>query len=65
MIAGSLSYWNGERGRYPMRYAGGMVGGSWINSLLGDLGGGKFDGTYLVLNFDLLNPANFPVEQAI
>lgn len=60
MIAGSpLSYWNGERGRYPMRYAGGMVGGSWINSLLGDLGGGKFDGTYLVLNFDLLNPANF------
>ncbi|MBX9598140.1 MAG: DUF3141 domain-containing protein [Burkholderiales bacterium] len=60
MIAGSpLSYWNGERGRYPMRYAGGLIGGSWINSLLGDLGGGKFDGTYLVLNFDLLNPANF------
>jgi hypothetical protein len=60
MIAGSpLSYWNGERGRYPMRYAGGLIGGSWVNSLLGDLGGGKFDGTYLVLNFDLLNPANF------
>lgn len=60
LIAGSpLSYWNGERGRYPMRYKGGLVGGSWINSWIGDLGGGKFDGTYLVLNFDLLNPANF------
>ena len=60
LIAGSpLSYWNGERGKNAMRYAGGMVGGSWINSLLGDLGGGKFDGTYLILNFDLLNPANF------
>lgn len=60
LIAGSpLSYWNGERGRYPMRYKGGLVGGSWINSLLGDLGGGKFDGTYLILNFDLLNSANF------
>jgi len=60
LIAGSpLSYWNGERGRYPMRYKGGLIGGSWANSFLGDLGGGKFDGTYLILNFDLLNPANF------
>ena len=60
LIAGSpLSYWNGVRGSNPMRYTGGLVGGSWINSFLGDLGGGKFDGTYLILNFDLLNPANF------
>ncbi|MBP9742650.1 MAG: DUF3141 domain-containing protein [Burkholderiales bacterium] len=64
LIAGSpLSYWNGERGRYPMRYTGGLIGGSWINSLLGDLGWGKFDGTYLVLNFNLLNPANFLWEK--
>lgn len=60
LIAGSpLSYWNGTRGRYPMRYMGGLVGGVWINSYLGDLGGGRFDGTYLILNFDLLNLANF------
>ncbi len=60
VIAGSpLSYWNGERGKNPMRYAGGLVGGSWVNSLIGDLGGGKFDGTYLILNFDLLNLSNF------
>ena len=59
LIAGSpLSYWNGIRGANPMRYAGGMIGGSWANSLIGDLGGGKFDGTYLIENFDNLNPAN-------
>lgn len=60
LIAGSpLSYWNGERGKNPMRYAGGLVGGSWINSLLGDLGGGKFDGTHLIMNFNLLSLSNF------
>lgn len=60
LIAGSpLSYWNGVRGKNPMRYAGGLVGGSWVNSLLGDLGGGKFDGTYLIMNFNLLSLANF------
>lgn len=59
IIAGSpLSYWNGVRGKNPMRYAGGLLGGSWINSLLGDLGGGKFDGSYLIENFNNLNPAN-------
>jgi hypothetical protein len=59
IIAGSpLSYWNGVRGINPMRYAGGLCGGSWIISLLGDLGGGKFDGSYLIENFDNLNPAN-------
>lgn len=59
IIAGSpLSYWNGVRGKNPMRYTGGLIGGSWINSLLGDLGGGKFDGSYLIENFNGLNPAN-------
>ncbi|MBY0378834.1 MAG: DUF3141 domain-containing protein, partial [Burkholderiales bacterium] len=60
LIAGSpISYWNGNRGRYPMRYKGGLAGGSWITSFLGDIGGGKFDGTYLILNFDLLSLENF------
>lgn len=59
LIAGSpLSYWNGIRGKNPMRYAGGLVGGSWIVSLLGDANGGKFDGSYLIENFNSLNPAN-------
>lgn len=59
LIAGApLSYWAGERGGPPMRYTGGMTGGSWMTSLLGDLGAGAFDGAWLVQNFERLNPAN-------
>jgi pimeloyl-ACP methyl ester carboxylesterase len=59
ILAGSpLSYWAGVRGQNPMRYAGGLVGGSWITALLSDLGRGKFDGAWLVQNFETLNPSN-------
>ncbi|MFN2331003.1 MAG: DUF3141 domain-containing protein [Halomonas sp.] len=59
LIAGApLSYWAGYRGNAPMRYAGGMSGGSWATSLLSDLGDGQFDGATLVQNFENLNPAN-------
>jgi hypothetical protein len=59
MIAGApLAYWNGKDGLNPMRYSGGMLGGSWLASLTGDLGAGIFDGAYLVQNFENLNPAN-------
>jgi len=59
IIAGSpLSYWNGVHGRNPMRYSGGLLGGSWLTTLTSDLGGGKFDGAWLVQNFENLNPAN-------
>src|ERR1700760_2198285 len=45
IIAGSpLSYWAGVRGQNPMRYSGGLLGGSWLTALAGDLGHGKFDG---------------------
>ena len=53
-----LSDWAGERGRNPMRYLGGLAGGSWPAALLADLGNGKFDGANLVLNFESLSPAN-------
>jgi hypothetical protein len=53
-----LSYWAGTRGQYPMRYTGGLTGGSWITSLLSDLGAGKFDGAWLVQNFENQNPSN-------
>lgn len=53
-----LSYWGGVEGVNPMRYMGGLVGGTWVNSLLGDLGNGYFDGANLVANFEHLNPAN-------
>jgi pimeloyl-ACP methyl ester carboxylesterase len=59
ILAGSpLSYWAGVRGKYPMRYSGGLLGGSWLTALTSDLGHGKFDGAGLVQNFENQNPAN-------
>jgi pimeloyl-ACP methyl ester carboxylesterase len=58
IIAGSPSYWAGVRGKYPMRYSGGVLGGSWLTALTSDLGNGKFDGAWLVQNFENQNPAN-------
>jgi pimeloyl-ACP methyl ester carboxylesterase len=59
IIAGSpLSYWAGVHGKNPMRYSGGLLGGSWLTALTSDMGGGKFDGAWLVQNFENQNPAN-------
>ena len=59
IVAGSpLSYWAGVRGKNPMRYSGGLLGGSWLTAFTGDLGHGKFDGAWLVQNFENQNPAN-------
>ncbi|HZX91273.1 MAG TPA: DUF3141 domain-containing protein [Rudaea sp.] len=57
-----MSYWGGafneDEGDNPMRYSGGLLGGTWLASLFSDLGAGKFDGAWLVQNFENLNPAN-------
>ncbi|MFZ1830476.1 MAG: DUF3141 domain-containing protein, partial [Candidatus Competibacteraceae bacterium] len=59
IIPGSpLSYWAGVEGQNPMRYTGGVLGGSWLTALMSDLGGGQFDGGNLVGNFEQQNPAN-------
>ena len=59
LLAGTpLSYWAGVRGKNPMRYLGGMLGGTWLTSLTSDLGDGVFDGAWLVSNFESNNPAN-------
>ena len=64
LLAGSpLSYWAGVHGKNPMRYTGGMLGGTWLTALAGDLGGGKFDGASLVANFERLEPANTLFEK--
>lgn len=58
VLAGApLSYWGGVRGKNPMRYAGGMLGGTWMARLMSDLGGDIFDGAWLVSNFDNNNPS--------
>ena len=60
LMAGSpMSYWQGVHGKDPMRYSGGMCGGSCLTAMTSDVGHGKFDGTNLVLNFDELGPANW------
>ena len=64
LLAGApMSFWQGRHGENPMRYAGGLNGGSWLTALTSDLNKGKFDGTWLVLNFDKLGPANWLWEK--
>ena len=62
IVGAPMSYWGGAwregEGDNPMRYAGGLLGGTWLASLTSDLGAGKFDGANLVQNFENLNPAN-------
>ena len=48
-----------------MRYTGGLLGGSWLTALMGDLGNGKFDGAWLVSNFENLNPSNTYLDEAL
>ncbi|MEM6421066.1 MAG: DUF3141 domain-containing protein [Pseudomonadota bacterium] len=52
-----VSTWSGEVGVNPMRYNGGVLGGTWLPMFMSDLGGGVFDGAHLVMNFELLNPS--------
>ncbi len=59
IVPGSpLSYWAGVKGKNPMRYTGGLMGGSWLTAMGSDLAGGKFHGSSLVSNFENLNPSN-------
>jgi pimeloyl-ACP methyl ester carboxylesterase len=56
-----MSYWSGawhegER-ENSMRYAGGLLGGSWLSSFASDLGNGLFDGAHLGQNFEYVDPA--------
>jgi pimeloyl-ACP methyl ester carboxylesterase len=59
MVVGApISYWAGSSKLNPMRYSGAALGGSWLASFTSDLGADRFDGAYLVENFEKLNPAN-------
>jgi poly(3-hydroxyalkanoate) synthetase len=46
------------REKDPLRYLGGVLGGTWLTALSRDLSKGIFDGANLVANFESLNPAN-------
>lgn len=58
MVGAPASYWAGSSTLNPMRYSGASLGGTWLASLAADLGADRFDGAYLVENFEKLNPAN-------
>ncbi|WP_029879583.1 DUF3141 domain-containing protein [Bradyrhizobium sp. OHSU_III] len=51
-----LSYWSGEAGVNPMRLSAGFTGGAWLTHLIADQGDGRFDGAWLVQNFETLKP---------
>ena len=57
LVGAPLSYWAGADSQNPMRYNGGIFGGTWPANLLADLGGGIFDGAWFVQNFEHLDPA--------
>ncbi|MFG1419602.1 DUF3141 domain-containing protein [Xanthobacter sp. V0B-10] len=48
--------WSGDVGQNPMRYNAGLLGGQINPMLFSDYGDGVFDGAWLVLNFEMLNP---------
>src|SRR5512134_803305 len=62
-----MSYWGGAwtegASDNPMRYSGGLLGGTWLSSFVSDLANGTFDGAWLVQNFESLNPANTFVDK--
>lgn len=53
-----LSYWAGAPQINPMRLAGGLSGGAWAAHMAADLGDGLFDGAWLAMNFEQLDPAH-------
>jgi len=67
IVGAPMSYWGGAwrdgEGDNPMRYAGGIFGGTWLASFAADVCNGKFDGAHLVQNFENLNPANTLVDK--
>lgn len=52
-----VATWSGKIGANPMRYNGGLLGGTLPALLMSDLGNGEFDGAHLVSNFEALNPS--------
>ena len=64
-VGAPLSYWAGADSQNPMRYNGGIFGGTWPGNLLADLGGGILDGAWFVQNFENLDPATHALEEAL
>ena len=55
----------GVRGESPMRYLGGLLGGTWLTALAGDLGHGIFDGANLDRQFRGLQPGQHLLAEGL
>lgn len=51
-----LSYWTNPSDASSSRTLGLLLGGSWLAHLFADIGRGRFDGAWLALNFEAMNP---------
>ncbi len=58
MNGAPLSYWASGEKSNPMQILGGLSGGVWLTRFMADLGGGVFNGAWLVQNFETLSPAH-------
>jgi hypothetical protein len=69
IVGAPMSYWGGAwregEGDNPMRYSGGLLGGTWLASLSSDLGAGKFDGAHLVQELREPEPGQHVLEQVL
>lgn len=66
LLAGSpVSYWAGVEGKNPMRYTGGLLGGSWLSSLASDLGNGILRRYLHCSEFRKPQPGQYAVGQTI
>ncbi|MFD2192294.1 DUF3141 domain-containing protein [Pistricoccus aurantiacus] len=57
ILNGSPLTYRVGKGRSSMSYTSGLLGGSWITQLGSDLGNGRFDGAWMVNNYENHNPS--------
>ncbi|WP_222433810.1 DUF3141 domain-containing protein [Pistricoccus aurantiacus] len=57
ILNGSPLTYRVGKGRSSMSYTSGLLGGNWITQLGSDLGNGRFDGAWMVNNYENHNPS--------
>ena len=66
IVAGSpLAYWAGVHGQNPMRYSGGLLGGSWLTALVRRSRRRKIRRRMACPKFREPEPGQYPVDQAV
>ncbi len=63
-VGAPISYWSRGTEPHSLRYSGGLVGGTWLTLLMGDLGDGVIDGLP-PLNFELFDIDRHPILDSL